>query len=240
MASYFTHDNGGRPFRVDISGNVVQVFHDKKSVGKYMYVKTFNPAKIFIGKSPLTPTTKFSGGHGPDFDGNSILLYMGDLKYVYIGTCIQSFKAKSEIVSYVSEVGNNDVPYPYALDKDEHVYLIIERVIVPKLSSDPYGWYYNMSEMTPPMTSLDLTQKDIRKWKKTNILKFFIGKEQVNLTYRNGDYEKLNKPMYIVTKSSFPNKVPFPKEDYIELMQSYKKNIGVEPLALHTIIKRHW
>lgn len=238
MTSYFTHDNGGRPFRVDIAGNVVQVFHDKQSVGKYMYVETFKPVKIFVGKSPLTPTTKFSGGHGPDFDGNSILLYMGDLTYIYIGTCIQSFKAKSEIVSYVSEVGNNDVPYPYAVDKDENVYLIIESVIVPSLSSDPYGWYYGMSEMSPPMTFRDLTQKDIREWKKTNILKFFKGKEQFNLTYQGSNYENLKKPMYIVTKDSFPTKIPLSKEDYIQLMQLYKKDIRVEPLKLKTIVKR--
>jgi hypothetical protein len=29
--------------------------------------------KVFVGKSPLNRMTKFSGGHGPAWDGNSVL-----------------------------------------------------------------------------------------------------------------------------------------------------------------------
>lgn len=175
--------------------------------------------------------TRASGAHGPDYDGNTILLYMGDLTYIYIGDRIQSFKAKSEIVSYLSEVGNNDMAYPYAVDDKENVYLIIEKVIVPSLSSDPYTWYYRMSEMTPHEP---LTETEIRKWKRTNILQFYHGHQQLNLGCEHVLYEK---PMYIVTKESFPKKVPLSKEDYLKLMESYRKSIGVELLELTTIIE---
>lgn len=229
MQSYLTVSNDGMPFRVDISDDVVEVFY------QCTRCSTYKPVKVFIGKSPLTVMTRASGAHGPEYDGNTILLYMGDLTYIYIGDRIQSFKAKSEIVSYLSEVGNNDMAYPYAVDDKENVYLIIEKVIVPLLSSDPYAWYYKMSEMTPHEP---LTETEIRKWKKTNILKFYVGIRQLNLRcgkeYEDGSK---NPRFYIVTKESYPNKIRLSKEDFARLMDAHRKSIGVEHLELTTIIE---
>ena len=107
--------------------------------------------KLFVGKSPLTPMTEFSGGHGKDFDGNSILFQTESLRYVFVGHVIYSFDAISPIVSYVSEVGNNDVPYPYAVDERNNVYLMIEDVIVKNRidTRDPYNdLLYRPSERT--------------------------------------------------------------------------------------------
>ena len=78
---------------------------------------TYEPLEIFIGKSPLNIMTKFSGGYGAKWDGNSILLRIGnndELKYVYLGTNISEFTTDEKITKYVSSVGNNCVPYPYA------------------------------------------------------------------------------------------------------------------------------
>lgn len=62
--------------------------------------------------------TRFSGGVGSKFDGNSILLHLDDLRYVYIGSEIYEFTAKEEITKYYSPIGNNDVPYPVAISKN--------------------------------------------------------------------------------------------------------------------------
>lgn len=75
------------------------------------------PLEIFIGKSSLNQMTEFSGGHGEKFDGNSVLLrvgHVGEFRYVYVGTCMFEFVTDEPIINYVSSVGNNCVPYPYA------------------------------------------------------------------------------------------------------------------------------
>ena len=70
--------------------------------------------------------TKFSGGYGKFFDGNSILLKLSKNKYVYIGSVIYSFTSYNEITTFISPVGNSDVPYPYAIDEKNNYYLLLE------------------------------------------------------------------------------------------------------------------
>lgn len=142
---YLIHDNGGRPFKVTVTGDTVTVYN---AYEQDTLLRTFKSVqRVFIGKSPLNEMTEFSGGYGAEFDGNSILLYMGQLKYVYIGSEIYSFRAAKEIVDYVSPVGNNDVPYPYGIDQAGKYYMMAESVVVtlPPLdkNDDPYTLYYD-------------------------------------------------------------------------------------------------
>ena len=142
---YFTHDNGGRPFEVQqISPNVVRINvlevtpneegwieWDPKKYAKCIKKYT-NVEKIFVGKSLVNATTKSSGGHGKQFDGNSILLKLRDEektyrenKYVFIGDRIYEFTTVEPIETFYSTVGNNDVPYPVALSKS-FIYFMLE------------------------------------------------------------------------------------------------------------------
>jgi hypothetical protein len=155
---YLIHDNGGRPFlvyispkkRVDIYIKDESIKYQEEEYGKiYTYtklVKSYKCKKVYIGKSPLNEMTKFSGGHGSKFDGNTILLEISKCKYIYIGEEICSFKTKQDIIKYVSPVGNNDVPYAYAIDKDGAYYLILEKAIISRMEKkyreDPYDYYY--------------------------------------------------------------------------------------------------
>ena len=138
--TYLTHFNGGRPFAVVVQPTVVTIYDNSSSPPSLLMTFT-DVRKTFVGKSPLTPMTEFSGGHGKMFDGNSILVQTESLRYVFIGDIVYSFDSVSNIVSYVSEVGNNDVPYPYATDDQNNVYLMIEKVIVKNHSGtiDPYN-----------------------------------------------------------------------------------------------------
>jgi len=151
--SYFIHDNGGRPFVVYVhpSRKRVSVYSvprnviiperersEKDDQNKWMYTNLVyeNNAlqKIWIGRSPRE-----------SFDGNSILLHIDGLKYVFVGETIFSFTTVSPVVSFVSPVGNNDVPYPYAIDKQGNAYLMIERVVLRPETfalSNPYHVYY--------------------------------------------------------------------------------------------------
>jgi hypothetical protein len=168
--SYFTHFNGGRPYLVYIyeANNKKKVsiykFDDKKyeadnnSYGnkeKYVsFVKKYSPTAVMIGKSPKNKMTTFSAGFGPKFDGNSILLYLGKTgnkyKYVFIMDKVEEFTTDSEIIKFVSPVGNSDVPYPYAFDKNNKVYLLSQNIIITNENNfitpqneEPYTEYYN-------------------------------------------------------------------------------------------------
>jgi len=136
--SYLTHDNGVRPFKVVVSANhtIVHIYtlsdieNNPKNYDKL--IKTYeNVQKVFVGKSPVNATTKFSGGSGKKFDGNSILLNI-DCKihknyYVFVGDRIYGFSTPDDepITTFYSTVGNNDVPYPIAMSKN-YVYFLLD------------------------------------------------------------------------------------------------------------------
>lgn len=138
---YYTHCNWKRPFKVEVVDNKVDVY---KCVGfdmntnEFIYStkkRTFHPRHIFVGKH--------FNSNDPETIGNSLLLHMKNLEYIYIGDSVRSFRAFSPIVTYDSEIGNNDVPYPFAIDDKNNFYLMIEKVVLTKcLDESPYDWYY--------------------------------------------------------------------------------------------------
>src|SRR5437016_1253368 len=126
MASvYWIHDNGGRPFQVVIRDKSVKIYKQESESEEYEKDALFefpNVEKIWIGKSPKTKRTLFSGGFGRSFDGNSILVQLTkDNRYVFIGERVYEFGSEFKIVAFVSPVGNSDVPYPYATDKNRNI-----------------------------------------------------------------------------------------------------------------------
>ena len=123
---YFIHNNGDRPYLVYVNDDVYvyesdDIYDYKKSVinNSKLYtklVKHYTPEKIFIGESPITKMTEFSAGYGPAFTGNTILLHIKEYNYIIISNTIEEFTTNNdEIIKYYSPVGNNDVPYPYAI-----------------------------------------------------------------------------------------------------------------------------
>jgi len=108
-------------------------------------VGTWKYRDIFIGKSPKDKIDgNYSGGYGRKFFGNSILIEINHLQYVWIGNRIIEFTSQASIKKFVSPVGNNDVVYPYAIDVDNMYYLMIENTIVDGVEKgmDPYDAYY--------------------------------------------------------------------------------------------------
>lgn len=131
---YKTEDNGGIGYIVFIKDNKVFVYGREKDQlltledddlkPEYYFtrlVKEYDALEVFIGKSVENKMTKFSGGYGPKWDGNSILLRIGstsEYKYAMIGICLTEFEIDEPITEFVSSVGNNCVPYPYAVSKN--------------------------------------------------------------------------------------------------------------------------
>lgn len=151
---YWILDNGGHPFRVTVTETEDFATHVRVEVelsrGRgFRTLQEWNfVAKVFIGESPKNPMTEFSGGYGEAFTGNSILVWLGDFRYVFIGREIYSFEvAATAITEFVSPVGNSSVPYPFAFDADHRCYLFLERIVISGFPmeqhrNDPYEWYY--------------------------------------------------------------------------------------------------
>jgi len=148
---YQIHDNGGRPFLVKVGKDLVEVFQINQELTNELFpvfvhdklIKTFsNFEKVFIGKS---------AEHGKRFDGNSILIKMDTHKYIFIGREIYSFTTKDEILKYRSDVGNSDVPYPFAVGT-KNTYFVIEDTYLPNEMipeddlDDPYNFFYSYDD----------------------------------------------------------------------------------------------
>ena len=144
---YDIHDNGGRPFRVVVDGKTAIVFKqdyeaDVLRIGKKLLEIPFK--EIFIGDNDKNQEHYSAKG---DDKGNTILLKLTESKYQFIGLSIQTFETVNNdtILKYYSPVGNNDVPYPYAVG-EKYTYLMIESVYIPNevldMNEGPYEQYY--------------------------------------------------------------------------------------------------
>ena len=137
---YTTHANYSRPFVVYVSKQHATVYRrqhsdewsnsDRKNYTQQ--VVQFPIHKCHVGKSPLTPTSRWSGGYGKAFDGNTLLLDLGNGTYAYVGAYVYTFSLMpgDTFHSYFSVVGPNDVPYPI-LRGHTHVYFMLDRTAVP-------------------------------------------------------------------------------------------------------------
>jgi len=152
-ASYLTHDNGDRPYKVKITDNHVGVFtasyceHDDQVLCYEM------PDNVLIGEN------YGQGSEDGDFNGSAILIKPTEkLKYVYVGSEIFEFESKTPICTFIANIGNNDVPYTYAIS-DSHMFLFEERKVfdLDKFSfealeeyktgyEDPYDAFYRCKE----------------------------------------------------------------------------------------------
>lgn len=136
VSVYWTRDNGGHAFRVSVRSDGVTA-RDLET-----RVDTDVAGRVWVGRSPVTPMTMFSGAYGPAYDGNSVLVEVSDRECCFIGTCIKRFETAGPIVRFVSEVGNNCVPYPYAVDVSGRCYLLIEDVVMDDAPDEPYTVFY--------------------------------------------------------------------------------------------------
>jgi hypothetical protein len=255
---YYIHDNGGRPYKVEIDNNktILNVFdnyEDSKTYKKNIYSSKYS--NIWVGKSPKIEMTEYSGGYGKKFDGNTILIEIGNLQYVYIGEQILSFKSISPIKKYISPVGNNDVPYPYAIDSEGYMYLLIENVIVHpnqktenlfKKSEEPYGIYYKLQNISESIIKLRKDEFDydikhlvvgdeIKMEKRELVRVVHVGSKKKSNKTKGSKTKKTSKASRLV--NIYTNVYSFtyhsnPEEDY-ERIRRFNKKSG-ESLYIQT------
>lgn len=176
MPVYFTHDNGGRPFKVFIVDSKVNVYAldvnkmlqdidnqilddtDEEILDSQGYYNKHilhlpKYKRLLLGENRVhNYTTGPYNDVGPEDDGNSMLIDTsanGIHQYIYIGETVSVLEPEDEILEYHSSIGNNDVPYPYAVGT-KNTYLMIEEVLIPNKdrirSLDPYDQYYDTKE----------------------------------------------------------------------------------------------
>ena len=252
IRAYETHNNGGRPFMVFVDQNKVYLYRDmwdpknysRGSIG-YLPLGLFEAETVFIGESPRNEMTEFSGGYGPEFSGNSILLHLKDNNYLYIGGEKPFyFNSINTITEYVSPVGNNDVPYPYAIDKDGRYYLMIENVILESVpdekGDDPYRYYYSKNLMSSDRGYHPPKQPEVKI-----VDKWLCGTTRYTLRYnpkaawnydrlmsRSDDNDGSDEDGTPEKMSIVRNGVVeiLSKEEYIELMTYFGKRYGFSEL----------
>ena len=135
-ADFWILDNGGIVFMVEVDKNNLKVFETDRSGDEPVKIDKWRISitrfkKLFQGTDRMTGRL-----------GNSLLVSLGNLKYMYIGSEIYTFTADEEITEYYSPVGNSSVPYPYAISKN-YIYLMLENVRINNCIGDNDGGYWH-------------------------------------------------------------------------------------------------
>jgi hypothetical protein len=142
--TYLIHDNGDRPFQVVVSKNIVSIYKGLKNEdGGYdnydELVKKLIVHRVYPGQDSSEK-------------GNTVLVHVGNHKYVYIGGEIYEFQMSDDFEAYYSAIGGNDVPYPILLGR-KYVYLMLDRKYISRdlfpsrIGADAYEYYYGLKDL---------------------------------------------------------------------------------------------
>jgi len=232
---YDTHDNGGRAFRVIFTRYSVQILRvvytgkeDDEDKDHFLPVVTYtNVQKVGIGSSPRTEMTEFGGGYGEEFRGAAILLELSDDTCIHVGACILLFTPSAPIQYYRAPVGNNDVPYPHAIDTEGSYYLfeltnMVKLTPTPQLVKymsdpfhDPFIYYYDNLEMKD-FENIERWYSDCYK-SGTDVMSFdSTGHVKVPSCYRN----------MFVLRSGRKQKEPLSYNEYRDIIRRFGETKG--------------
>ena len=97
---------------------------------------------VFIGKDCYIeedPKMEEMWGYNEEnFDGNSILFEIKEQEYIFVGKTIYYFNTKpnkDKIVKFISNMGPNRVPYPFAYG-EKNVYFMLDQKFLPYVLID--------------------------------------------------------------------------------------------------------
>lgn len=166
--------------------------------------------EIFIGYSTKNDKVAIiSGMHGPQYDGNTILIHLGAYTYLYIGSEIYTFDSVDdhEISSYHSPLDKDMIPHAYATDIVGNIYLFVDNVMIHEslnnryemtMYGDPYDFYRAYSLMT---TNIDGMPPIKPKTNPFDIDFFYVDNKETTLWYSPHAEETYHK---LTNKNSIP------------------------------------
>lgn len=152
---YYTHDNGGRPFRVTVNRKNKKV---KIEVSKYNEDKdevTWNQKynldyiNIFIGENDDEEQDLITG--------SSILIQIKKDTYILVSDSIIEFKTKDQIKEFYSRAGGSDTFQPYAIsDKNFYFFFTLDDGVVAydKKSIKKRAGLYDLDDIGKPAQKL--------------------------------------------------------------------------------------
>jgi hypothetical protein len=151
--TYYTHENGGRPYIVRVYPKTITVYFTNIGKGKSKKVFESKYDKIFIGHGDAYTKDIALYDYNKWSLGNSILIKIDNGKYIFIGSMITTLDTvdNEEIKEYYSAVGNNDVPYPYAVGENYTYFILYDKYVPNKeldLKSDGYIQFYDNRKLT--------------------------------------------------------------------------------------------
>lgn len=142
---YFTHDNGGRPFYVQVrspaeGGIQVRALTADDTYGR-IELSLLRYERVWIGEN----TGRYANRKEVAARGNSVLVHKEGNKYIYIGHHIVEFSTSDKIREFHGIMGNSDVVYAFAIGS-ENIYLFTGNISLPisvvPPNTDPYAVYY--------------------------------------------------------------------------------------------------
>lgn len=118
-------------------------------------ISEYNVIEIFTGTSAVNEMTTYSGGHGDKWDNNTMLFRIAsdnenEYRYLHVGSSVYEFTTNEKIIKYVSSVGNNCVPYPYA-ESLNYCYSMLEQSVTPvkdHVNRDTLGYIDYVTDAT--------------------------------------------------------------------------------------------
>ena len=272
--TYYVRFNYDTPFKVCVDDQTVKVYkrfdwRDRDRQSEYITfptepILTLNPSAVFVGRSPSIGITTQNATDSTHFDGNSILLHTHGLTYMFIGREIYTFQAVDQIIGFVSPVGPNDCPYPYAIDKQNNLYLLTENVVLVnspevsdrmKLYEEPYKFYYENCVI------FDWDGTDVQEnwiWLSRGIgcgsqrlggtifaqmKSFYVGPTQRILTYKpfaKREFDRLVKKaegdVYVTNLSG--EKIVLSRDLFASLMESFGSASSFEPILHKNVFQK--
>ena len=209
MPKYEIHDNGSIPYWVEVNGKTITVLQNmdtyKMINGKFTVIEhpnktlTMNVDEVFVGKT--SPT-------GPKSPPGTTMLFRVGSKYVYVGSEMYEFTTNDVISKFYSDLGNSDVPYPYAIG-EKYIYIMLDKVAVEKslfdMKEDIYKQYYEKYyDKKTKLKAIALKTKGVKMGKMGKTSKT-LKTVKTSKTVKN----KKTKKKYITRNSP-----PYPANDY--------------------------
>ena len=227
-----THYNGASPLKIILNDNQAVIYDKNDKVIQFEY------DKIFIGKSNVCRTSFWGSGHGEEWDGNSVLFRLSENRYLFACEHVYEFTSLFNIVQFESPMGNNAVPYPYAVDEYYNHYLMLNKVIVNDTSRsfqiDPYEWYYK-SHYLSLHSGRGINENPFKNIKWLCCVDNGSRERHNSWFHYENDYEEYynrlvdNENMHLEIETIDNKFYKLSKEKFCELLEEFKKHRIIIP-----------